>query len=155
MARTTKVQYVNFYTAGSVAYKYQPEQPIKKKVQLPKPKTQQKIVIQVDPVAVLGICVAVVMLIVMLSGLVNLASVRQENQAMREYVEALQQENTALQETYRQGYDLEEIRQIAIARGMIPKEEAQRQQIHVQIPEAVEEPSVWENFRTFLAGLFA
>ena len=59
---------------------------------------------------------------------------------------------------YREGYDLEEIREIALAMGMVPMEQLETVQISVPVVEAEEqaqEPSGWEAFCTFLAGLFA
>lgn len=155
MARQNQVRYVNFYTAGSAAYKFEPESPQKKKVKLPKPRRQQKLLIYVDPVAVLGIVMAVVMLVMMLVGVVQFCSLQQKNQAMQTYISTLQAENARLQAEYEAGYDLEEIYEIATARGMIPAEQAQRVSIQVSVPQEVEELSAWENFCMFLAGLFA
>lgn len=156
MARKTQVQYINFYNAGSEAYKYDFE-PYRKKaeVTLPKPRRNKKIVVKVDPVAVLGICMAVVMLVMMISGVVRLCGVRQQQAEMAQYVQRLQEENTQLQQTYENGYDLDEIREIALAMGMVPKDQVQRIQIPVSVQEMEEEPTGWENFCSFLAGLFA
>jgi len=155
MARKTEIRYVNFYTMGSTAM--QPEialQP-KKRVKLPTPKRQKKLLIHVDPMAVLGVVVAFVLMIAMGVGILRLNNAREEALAMEQYLEALQQENRTLKDTYESGYDLEEIEQIAIAMGMIPISEAQQMQIQVAIPETVEQPTFWEEFRFFLAGLFA
>lgn len=156
MARKTEVRYVNFYTAGSEALKFDPKPAEKKQeVKLPKPRRQKKIVLQIDPVATIGICVAVVLLIVMVVSLFRLVAAQQEAEQLETYVASLQERNAQLRDTYESGYDLEEIRQIAIARGMIPVEQAQTVQIQVTVPEAAEEPTAWESFWTFLAGLFA
>jgi hypothetical protein len=64
----------------------------------------------------------------------------------------------ALQNKYDSSYDLEEIREIALAMGMVPMEQLETVQISVPVVEAEEqaqEPSGWEAFCTFLAGLFA
>ena len=69
MARINEVRYVNFYTVGSAAYKVEPTQAQQtKKAQLPKPRKARKIRVYVDPMAVLGMTVAFVMLIMMISG---------------------------------------------------------------------------------------
>lgn len=156
MARQNPVQYINFYTPGSEAYKYD-FQPARKKteVKLPKPRRQKKIIVKVDPVAVLGICVAVVMLIVLLCGAVQLSAVRQQEAQMAAYVQRLEQENAQLQKTYEAGYDLEEIYEIATAMGMIPADQAQQIRVKAAIPVGEEEPTAWENFCLFLTGLFA
>lgn len=155
MARKTQVQYINFYTAGSAAY--QLEEPIRRKadVQLPKPRRKKRIVLRVDPVAVFGLCMAVVMFVMMICGVCNLVSARNQQAQMADYVQRLEAENARLEETYRQGYDLDEIYEIATAMGMIPVEQAQHVQVTVAAVEEEEEPSGWDNFIVFLAGLFA
>ena len=157
MARKAEVRYVNFYTAGSAAYKFDPQpfpQP-KKEVRQTKPRRKKKILIYVDPVATAGICLAVVMLIMMTVGLFRLGAAQKQANQMQAYVTQLEQRNEQLDAQYRAGYDLEEIRQIATAMGMIPIEQAQKIEISAEVPEMEEEPSAWESFCTFLAGLFA
>lgn len=154
MARQTEVCYINYYVSGSAAYQVE-QKPVKQKVALPKPCRQKKIVVHVDPMATLGIFVACVMFVLMIVGAVRLSAVRQKAEEMSNYVSYLQQETAQLRATYEQGYDLEEIRQIAEARGMIPMSQAQQVQIRVELPEETQEPTVWESFVTFLAGLFA
>ncbi len=154
MARKTEVRYVNFYTAGSAAYQYEPLP--KKQVVLPKPKTkrQKKIVLRLDPVVVVGVCVAFVMLIMMIVGLFQLGAAQQQAKQMERYVALLQDKNEDLEKTYYDGFDPEEIRQIATAMGMIPVEQAPK--VYISVPqETVEEPTVWENIYVFLTGLFA
>ncbi len=152
MARQTKIQYVSFYSAGSAAYKVDPQPIRKKQVNLPKPRRVKRPVVYVDPVAIAGIVVAAVMLIGMLAGIVQLSAAKQEQQALSGYISLLQEENARLEEAYYAGFDLEEIRQIAIARGMIPADQAQV----LYIPDtAVEEQEENRTLWTILAGLFA
>ena len=155
MAQKTKVQYINFYTAGSAAYQYDVPIPQKAQVKLPKPRRKKRIVLRVDPVAVLGMCLAVGMLVMMLCGVVRLWNVRQQQTQMAAYVQRLEQENARLQETYEQGYDPEEIRRIATAMGMIPVEQAQHITVQVEPPQAEEDVSAWQRLCAFLTGLFA
>ena len=155
MARQPQVQYINFYTAGSAAYRYEEPIPKKAEVKLPKPRRKKRIILRVDPVAVIGICMAVVMLCMMISGVCDLVQARQEKAQMAAYVQQLQQENAQLQAEYEQGYDLDEIYEIAITMGMIPAEQAEHITVSVTHMEAEQEPSGWENFCIFLAGLFA
>jgi hypothetical protein len=156
MARINQVQYVNFYTAGSAAFKYEPT-PLHKKKQatLPKMRRKKRILIHVDPVAILGVCMAVVLLIMMASGFAQLGEARRQEAQMAAYVTQLQQENVQLRTEYEAGYDLDEIRQLATAMGMVPAEQAERVQVHVNVPVEEEEPTAWENFCMFLTGLFA
>lgn len=156
MARQNPVQYINFYSPGSEAYKYDFE-PARKQtnVKLPKPRRQKKIIVKVDPVALMGICVAAVMLITLLCGCVRLSAVRKQEAQMAAYVQQLEQKNVQLQQTYEAGYDLDEIYEIATAMGMIPADQAQQIRVQAATPVEGEAPTAWENFCLFLAGLFA
>lgn len=156
MARKTQVQYINFYTAGSAAIAYEPAHtPKKQEAKLPRPRRQKRIRVCVDPMAVLGICVAVVMLVMMTAGLVRLNTAQTQASQMAGYVERLNTENAQLRATYEAGYDSDEIYQIATAMGMVPADQAQHVTIQVNVPEAQSEPTAWENFCVFLTGLFA
>lgn len=155
MARRTEVQYVQFYTAGSAAYKFEPVSVPKKKASLPKRRRVKKIRVFVDPIAVVGVCMALVMLVMMFVGLGQWNRARQQQVQMEAYVQQLQAENSRLQEQYLAGYDPQEIYEIATAMGMIPAEQAQRVQVTVSAPVEEEKPSAWDNFCMFLTGLFA
>jgi len=155
MARINPVQYVSFYTAGSAAYQLDPAPVHKKKAQLPKLRRRKRIVVRLDPVAALGVVVCMVMLVMMISGLVQLGEIRAREAKMEAYVQTLQEKNAQLEQTYREGYDLEEIREIALAMGMVPGSQAEHIQVSVNEPITVQEPTPWENFCMFLTGLFA
>ena len=156
MARRNEVQYVSFYTAGSAALKFEPVTVPKKKASLPKQRRAKKIRIFVDPMALIGGCVAAVMLVMMLVGLGQLQAARQQEAQLQAYVQHLEAENTKLDAQFQAGYDPQEVYDVAIGMGMIPADQAEHIQVSVEIPaEAEEEPSAWENFYTFLLGLFA
>lgn len=151
MARKADVQYVSFYSAGSAARQVELK-PVAKQVKLPKPRRAKRNVVYVDPVAITGIVVAVVMLIVMLVGVIQFSAAHSRQVELENYVISLQQQNEKLEKTYRNSFDPEEIRSIAIARGMIPAEQAQV----LYVPKVQEEPqqedrTLW----TILADLFA
>ena len=156
MARKAEVRYINFYSAGSSAYKVD-AMPVTHKQAMPMPKQRKrkKILVRVDPVAVAGVFLAFVMLIMMVVGLFQLSSAKKQTFQMQSYVLQLQEQNTALNAQYHAGYDLEEIRLIATEMGMIPVEQAQQIQITVPVTQPVEQPTVWETVYTFLVGLFA
>lgn len=149
-------RYIQFYTPGSAAVKVQ-IQDEQNWAPLPEPKPEKKILIPVDPVAILGFVVAVCMLILMTVGINQLNSARREVATLEAYVAQLTAENHTLEETYAAGYDLNEIRQQALDMGMVPVEEIPQTQIYVTMPrtETVAEPTVWEQTTAFLAGLFA
>jgi hypothetical protein len=157
MAKGPEIQYIRLYTEGSTARSVDFNVPQKKrnKTRLPKLQPQKKRVIRLDPMALMGMLVAGVMMILMVVGCVQLNSARQEAERYSEYVVTLQDKNTELQKTYQSGYDLEQIEEMAIALGMVPREQAQHVEVRVEIPEISQEPTGWERFTTFLAGLFA
>ena len=155
MAMQPEVRYINAYVSGTAA-----PQPVKKPqkrpdVYLPKVKKQQKWLIPVDMVAVGGIFAAVVLSIMLIVGLVQMNQAQHEAKMYKEYALSLQQENKALQDTYDSSYDLEEVRDIALAMGMVPMEQAQHVTMQVVTPEVVQEPTPWESFWAFLVGMFA
>ncbi len=156
MAMQPDIQYVSFYMDGTAAKKL--ERKTQPKAQAPKPRYRKakRKVVALEPVALLGILVAVVMLVSMISGVTEYQQCLRQQQQMQQYIERLQQENLQLQETYEAGYDLENIREIALAVGMVPVESVENITIDVQVPQQEErEMSFWEAATTFLAGLFA
>ena len=156
MARETEVRYISYYMVGSAACQVEPfDYRKKKEVKLPKQRKNKKIVLYVDPMAVLGIVVAFTMFVLMIAGAVRLGIMTDKAEQMGNYAATLQAQNEALRTTYESGFDLEEVRQIAQARGMVSVAEAQQVQVRVSVPQEVREPSAWENFLTFLTGLFA
>ena len=155
MARQTEVRYISYYMVGSAACQVEPFDYRKKEVKLPKQRKKKKIVLYVDPMAVLGIAVAFVMFVLMIAGIVRLGVMTHKAEVMGNYAATLQEQNTELRKTYEAGFDLEEIRQIAEARGMVPVAQAQQVQVRLRVPQQVEEPTAWESFLTFLTGLFA
>lgn len=158
MALQPDIMYVSYYTAGSAAYD------LDRKVEKPKaaavhkrrrPMKKQR-VIAVDPVAVVGILVAVCMFFALISGVQQYRDTLEQNQKMQSYVEQLQHENTALQHTYENSYDADTVYEMATAIGMVPQNQVQHVQISVEIPRAQEvQLSFWENVSLFLTGLFA
>ena len=154
MARQPEIQYIRYYTDGSAARKVAPLAPLKT-LKLPKIRLKKRITLHVDPLAIAGILMAVVMMVLMAVGVANLNTASQELQIMESYVQTLTEENVQLNNTFQEGYDLQEIKTTALALGMVPKEQVQH--ISIRIPPEIveEEPNSWERFYTFLAGLFA
>ena len=160
MARQPDIQYVRYYTGGSAARKIE-LQPEKKKKniaaqpQRPRTRQQKKTVIHLDPISVLAVMVAGVMLIAMAIGMLRLGQVNTEVDAMNSYAAQLQQENASLRQEYESGYDLEDIEQKALEMGLVPIEQVQH--VTVAVPETpVEaEPTFWEKAAAFFSELFA
>ena len=156
MAKKYGIEYVNYYTDGSTARKIMPALR-SVKAMLPKPKKHKRRVIYLDPVAVLGMTVAICMLFMMFVGLVQLKDARQKTMSMEQYVNRLDDQKELLSEQYHAGYDIEEVEHTALALGMVPKSQVQQTTIHMPMLETqtVESVTLWEQIGTFLSSLFA
>lgn len=158
MAMQPDIQYVPFcYVDGTAARKVQ-HQPAKKASATPAPKRRQakRKVIAVDPVAIGGIVVAVVMLVMLLAGFAEYTAMQEKNLQMQNYLTSLQLENAQLQQNFESNIDMEYVQDVADALGMVPAGEANQIQIQVQLPALeTQQLTLWETFTTFLAGLFA
>ena len=138
MTEKPKIQYIGqFYVPGSEAQVLAPKKKKKKaKTKLPIAKQEQVKAIYIDPVALIGITVAVVMLAVMVVGALQLRG------------------DAELERTYRDGYDLEDIRDKALALGMVPVEEVPSRTITVTISQPKPERTLWDDIVWFFGGLF-
>ena len=139
MNQKPKIQYVGqFYVHGSEARALELQEEKKQaKTKLPLASLQTIEKIYVDPVALAGIAVAVLMLVVMILGAVRLQGDWAEYQRMEDYVTTLRTENAHLAHTYRAGYDLEDIEMKALAMGLVPKSELKTISVTVTAPEKV------------------
>ena len=157
MVQKPDIQYVTqFYSYGSEAkvLELKPKTP-KKKFVLPKAIPQQKIRIRVDPVAWAGIAIAIVMVVLMAVSVSSYLDTCADYEVMTNHVISLQNFNIEKQQEYAKLYDLDDVREKALALGMIPIEEAEVVIIHPVIPEPEPEIPWWENISWFLKGLFA
>lgn len=156
MTEKPKIQYIGqFYVPGSEAQVLAPKKKKKKaKTKLPIAKQEQVKAICIDPVALIGITVAVVMLAVMVVGALQLRSDWAQYEQMSNYVSRLNQNNAELERTYRDGYDLEDIRDKALALGMVPVEEVPSRTITVTISQPKPERTLWDDIAWFFGGLF-
>ena len=161
MVRKPDIQYVGqFYVYGSEAKKLaQQERREKVKNLLPLERLRNIQVVRLDPVAIFGIVTAVVMMVTMIIGAVNIGNTWDEYERMQNYVAELEQTNVKLEREYRLSYDLAEIEAAALSMGMVSADSVQWLQISGEIPVPEEEPSAWEEFRDyvewFVDGLFA
>ena len=157
MVKKPDIQYIDrFYVHGSEArvLELKPKKRIIKTV-LPLSVPDNTIKIAIDPVAVCGIVVAVALLVMLVIGMVQYVHVYDRYQAMMDHVVSVQNENVELRETYRSGIDLEQVREKALAMGMIPIGEAQTVTIRAELPQREPEMTVWEDFVWLCKGLFA
>ena len=157
MVQKPDIQYVTqFYSYGSEA-KVPELKPVakKQKPKLPVAKPVQKIRIAVDPVAMAGILIAVVMVVLMAVSVRGYLQTCEEYRTMTKRVITLQNTNFERQRDYEQMYSLDDIREKALALGMIPMEDAQVITITPVIPEQEPEPTWWEDVAWFMKGLLA
>ena len=157
MNQKPKIQYVGqFYVHGSEARKLQlQEEKRQAKTKLPPAKIQAIEKIYVDPVALAGIVVAVLMLVTMVLGAIQLKKDWDQYEQVSAYVSELKKENARKSHLYRSSYDLEDIRSKAVSMGLVPKSELQTMSVNVTIPQPEAEPTRMEEIKFFLEGLFA
>lgn len=156
MIHKPEIQYVGqFYVYGSEARQLEQKKQRKPKTKLPLVRVRKVEKISVDPVALGGIVVAVVLLVVMAVGALQLYRDWTDYNQMSTYVSQLKKENAQLTRTYRAGYDLEEVRKRSAALGLVPESEAQTMIIAITAPAEQPEPTFWEEVTGFLKGLFA
>ena len=156
MALKPDIMYGSYYTAGSAAYDLERKPAKPKAAPVHKQRRAKKKVIAVDPVAVCGLLIAVVMFFMLVSGVQDYQDSVEQAQRMSVYVEQLKNENVALQNTYDNSYDDDAVYEMATAIGMVPKENVEHIQIQMDIPPQEEvQLSFWENVSLFLTGLFA
>lgn len=151
------IEYIQKYYSYGTEAKVIEFKPVRKseKPKIPKQKKQQKTTIYIDPVALCGLVVAVVMLVVMAVGVVQFKNVCDRHSRMQQYLTELRDENVRLNHEYHTGYDLEEVKATALALGMIPVEDAETISIDVTVPQREPEMTAWDEFIWFLSGLFA
>jgi len=155
MAYKPEIQYIEqFFIPGSEAPQLQPKWGEKTQAR-PRLRQEKKIRILVDPVALAGILVAVVMLALMAVGVYQFNAATQEHEQMQAYLLELQDTNITREYEYYTKVDLDKIEEQARALGMIPLEEARSITVHVEVPQPQPEPTWWENVLWFLEGLFA
>ena len=154
MARKTTERYVRYYTFGSTAVKLDRRE---HRAALPKYTAPAKRKpIPVDPVALVGSAVAIVLAILMIVGFAQVAHTSAQVKKLETQVMTLELEQEGLRQKYENGYDLEEVRAAAESMGMIPAEEA----IHVRVPVPaqtveIETLSWWDSMLLSLRRFFA
>ena len=158
MAQKLRIEYVQFYTNGSAAKKLDVKPADQKEFDPivfapPMPYKRKKIFI--DPVAIVGILVAICMFFTITVGIIELRNAQIERYQMEQHVLHLSQIHTQRQEAFEAAYDLEEVDRTARALGMVPASEVAHKVIDMTPPVVEAEPTIWETAGIFLAGLFA
>ena len=156
MADRVQIQYVKYYTQDNTAKRVAPAIPLHTGA-IPQIKKRKLHRIYIDPVATLGIVVAVSMMIMMIVGITQLRNENDRLGVMEQQVEMLRQQNADLQAQYDSEVNLDAVKEIALALGMVPGREVAHSTLEVDLPqeEAPTEATVWSQIGTFLTGLFA
>ena len=157
MTRKPEIQYIGqFYVYGSEARQLELlEKKKQAKTKLPIAKLEKIEKVYVDPVALVAIAVAVIMLCTMVTGVLQLRNDWLEYQAVSQYVDTLKEANHEKTEAYRASYDLKDIRVKALAMGMVSKAEAQQMTLKITPPEMEPEMTLIDEVKWFVKGLFA
>ena len=161
MVRQPDIQYVRFYTAGSVARKLEPVQKPKTPVAMPQAQPKRRvrrnarILIRIDPVVLCATLIAGVLLVSMLVGMIQLGTVNAQVNRLEQTVTQLRSENTQLHAQYKAGYDLQDVEQKALAMGLVPVEQVRHITVTTQSPEPEIQLSAWEEFCLTVKELFA
>ena len=157
MNQKPKIQYVGqFYVHGSEARQLQlQEEKRQAKTRLPLTRIQNIEKIYVDPVALVGIAAAVVILVTMVLGAIQIKRDWVQYEQVSGYVSELKRENARLTHAYRSSYDLEDIKSKALAMGLVPVSELETTSVMVTVPVPEPEPTRMQEMKPFLEGLFA
>ena len=156
MAHNADIRYIRFYTDGSAAKKIAPAVPADPKpATAPRTHKKKRIKLYVDPVAVLGIVVSVVMLICIFAGISGFNRAQARCADMEQKVADLRVENARLQEEYAKGYDLSAIGAEARNLGMVPQSSVEHISISVVTESEAQTNQTVSRFVTLLADLFA
>ncbi len=156
MVQKPKIQYIGqFYVHGSEARKLELLEKKQAKTALPVDRLQKIETIYVDPVALVAIAVAMIMLAVMVVGVMQLQEDWADYQEMESYVSGLKKVNAEKAREYRAGYDLEDIRIKAKAMGLVPMEEVKTMTVIVTVPQPEPVMSRIDEIKWYLEGLFA
>jgi len=159
MVRKPEIQYVGqFYIYGSEAQQLAEKKKQRQaKTRLPLAKLEKIEKIYLDPVALVGIAVAIFMLATLAVGLLQLKDDWASYRQMDAYVSQLKKEHASLAADYRESFNLEDVQRKASGLGMIAKTDAQTMSVQVTVPEPKQEweMSPWESVVWFCKGLFA
>lgn len=153
MAKLGQVEYINRYVSGNTAL--QPQPMPQKKVVLPKPRKKKVYLLRIYPAAAACALVALVLFTCLVSGFLQLQDSLAAREEMEIYVQKLQAENAAMEQRFKDSYDMDEVEDIAGAIGLVPMDRLERIPIDVTVPEEPREPNVWEAFVRFVQELFA
>lgn len=157
MIQKPKIQYVGeFYVYGSEAKKLETKKERRTpKTILPLERLRKQEAIYLDPVALVAIAVALVMVVTMAVGALQLQEDWKAYDTTSNYLDYLNRENARLDRQYRSSFDLEEVRSKALALGLKPREDVETKDVPLVVPVPEPEESWLDQVRAFWDGLWA
>lgn len=157
MAEKTRIEYIGqYYIHGSEAPKVAPKpQKESKEYSIPLHRFEKVQKIYVDPLAIAGLVLSMVLLASMVFGVMQLQNAWTELENAQQYLRHVENVHTERLLTYHSSYDLRQVRDTALAMGMIPAAQATTMDLTVTMPQPEEEPTMWEDILWFARGLFA
>ena len=154
MAKRDEIQYVRYYATGSTAVKLDPQPERRKKTRPAAKPVQEQITIPIDPLAIVGTVVAIVMVLCVIVGFVQLNHANDQVAQAQSELSALKNQHYELEKNYENGYDLADVADAAKAMGLVPVSEVQQITIHIPEPEVVEELPWWQEWWMEFRAMF-
>ena len=158
MANKPKIQYVGqFYVYGSEAKKVAQEEPrkVRKGYLPPLPDLNQERVIRLEPVAVVGIVMAMVLFVSIVTGALGIQSAWQEFRVAKNHLEQVQSQHHQVEARYEESYSLSDIKAVAENMGLVPVSQVKHITLLVTMPEPEPVRTLWEDVCWFVEGMFA
>ena len=154
MAYKPEIQYVGqFYVHGSEAKQVAPKR--RPQFQLPKALPDKIEKIYVDPVALVGLMVAALMLVAMVVGACQIHSSWQEYEEAFHDLSVIKREHARLEHVYNISIDLDDVAAQAESMGLVPVDQLPAMTVRVTMPVPEPEETAWDEFVWFIQGLFA
>ncbi len=158
MEQKPVIQYVGqFYVYGSEVKAPKKKKEEKKYVLPSPPKPAKEHFVYIDPVAVCGIVLAVVLLVSLVLGAIQLKSAMDDYNAETAVLSSIQRQNAVLEHRYRTSLDLEAVQTQAEKLGLVAQAEAEHRSVYVNAPEPSEEETLvqrlWWHIRGLLYGV--
>ena len=108
-----------------------------------------------DPVALVGLMVAALMLVAMVVGACQIHSSWQEYEEAFHDLSVIKREHARLEHVYNISIDLDDVAAKAESMGLVPVDQLPAMSVRVTMPVPEPEETAWDEFVWFIQGLFA
>ena len=158
MEQKPVIQYVGqFYVYGSEVKAPKKKKEEKKHVLPSPPKPAKEHCVYIDPVAVCGIALAVLLMVSLVLGAIQLKEAMDDYNAESEVLTSIQRQNAVLEHKYRTSLNLESVQTQAEKLGLVAEAEAEHRSVYVNAPEPAKEETLvqrlWWHIRGLLYGV--